>query len=263
MESTSDNQKQYTFGEHLEFFRKMFIRIIIVVIDFAAVIFWFKEQTFSILLAPKNSDFMTYIFIERIMRIFDSSFEFAPFNTIIINTELSAQFMTHITASFFLGFLFASPYILFELFRFISPALYEHERKISIPITLSIYVLFMIGVVISYFILFPISFRFLSTYQVDPEVINTITLDSYISTFCTLTLVMGLVFQLPVFAYSLGKLHLIDSGILKHYRQYALIIILIISAIITPPDIFTLILVALPIYCLYEVSITIIKRLEK
>lgn len=241
----------------------MFIRIIIVVIGFAAVIFWFKEQTFSILLAPKNSDFMTYIFIERIMRIFDSSFEFAPFNTIIINTELSAQFMTHITASFFLGFLFASPYILFELFRFISPALYEHERKISIPITLSIYVLFMIGVVISYFILFPISFRFLSTYQVDPEVINTITLDSYISTFCTLTLVMGLVFQLPVFAYSLGKLHLIDSGILKHYRQYALIIILIISAIITPPDIFTLILVALPIYCLYEVSITIIKRLEK
>lgn len=263
MKSTVDNQIQYTFGEHLEFLRKMLIRIIIVVLFFSSIIFCFKEQTFKILLAPKNSDFVTYIFIEKIVKIFDTGFEFSPFNTSIISTELSAQFMTHITASVFLGFLLASPYILFELFRFISPALYEQERKISIPITLSIYLLFIIGVVISFFILFPISFRFLSTYQVNPEVINTITLDSYISTFCTLTLVMGLVFQLPVLAYSLGKLHLVDSYILKHYRQYALIIILIVSAIITPPDIFTLILVSLPIYCLYEISITIIKRIEK
>ena len=197
------------------------------------------------------------------MRIFDTGFVFPLFNTSIISTELSSQFMTHITSSMFLGFLLASPYILFELFRFISPALYENERKISIPITLSIYILFIIGVIVSYFILFPISFRFLSTYQVNSEVINTITLDSYISTFCTLTLVMGLVFQLPVFAYSLGKLHLVDSKTLRHYRQYALIIILIISAIITPPDIFTLILVSLPIYGLYEISINIIKRIEK
>ncbi len=234
-----------------------------VVIVFSAIIFCFKEQTFKILLAPKNSDFVTYIFTERIMKIVDPSFEFPAFNTSIISTELSSQFMTHLTTSAFIGFLIASPYILYELFRFISPALYEQEREISIPITLAIYLLFIIGVVASYFILFPISYRFLSTYQVDPEVINTITLDSYIYTFCTLTFVMGLVFQLPVLAYSLGKLHLVDSAILKHYRQYALIIILIISAIITPPDIFTLILVSLPIYCLYEVSIIIIKRIEK
>ncbi len=241
----------------------MLIRIIIVVMLFSTIIFYFKEQTFNFLLAPKNSDFVTFSFIEQIMKLFDNNYKLSPFNTIIISTDLSAQFMTHISTSIFLGCLLASPYIIFELFKFISPALYEQERKISIPITFSIYMLFLLGVVLSYFILFPISFRFLSTYQVDPEIINTITLDSYISTFCTLTLIMGLVFQLPVLAYALGKLHLIDSVILCHYRQYAIIIILTISAIITPPDIFTLILVALPICGLYELSILIIKRIEK
>lgn len=195
------------------------------------------------------------------MNHFDDKFEFSPFHTSIISTELSAQFMVHISSSIFLGFLLASPYIIYELFKFISPALYEQEKKISVPITISIYLLFIIGVVVTYFIIFPISFRFLSTYQVDPDVINTITLDSYISTFGTLTLVMGLVFQLPVIAYVLGKLHLINHNILKHYREYAIIVILIVSAIITPPDIFTLILVALPIYSLYELSISILKRI--
>jgi len=258
-----DGKQEYTFGEHLEFLRKLLIRIIIIVLLFSAIIFYFKEQTFKILLAPKSSDFVTYSFIEHIVKLFDSNYEFSLFNATLICTDLSAQFMTHISASFFLGCLLASPYIIFELFIFISPALYEQERKISVPITFAIYMLFIVGVIISYFILFPISFRFLSLYQVDPEIINTITLDSYISTFCTLTLIMGLVFQLPVLAYALGKLHLINSEILRHYRQYAIVLILIISAIITPPDIFTLILVALPIYGLYEISISIIKRIEK
>lgn len=234
-----------------------------VLVIFSAIIFCFKEPTFRILLSPRDSDFITYKIIEQIMHVFDANFEFSPFNTTIINTDLSAQFMTHLTTSFFLGFLLTSPYIVYELFKFISPALYESERKTSIPVVFSVYLLFLTGITISYFILFPVSFRFLSTYQVDPYVVNTITLESYISTFFTLTLIMGLVFQIPVMAYYLGKLHLLDSKILKHYRPYALVIILVISAFITPPDIFTLILVALPIYCLYEISIIIIKRIEK
>lgn len=115
----------------------------------------------------------------------------------------------------------------------------------------------------SYFILFPISFQFLATYQVDVAIVNTITLDSYISTFTTLTFLMGIVFQLPVFAYVLGKMGFVDSEVLKRYRQYAFIIIMIIAAIITPPDIFTLELVTIPIYGLYELSILVIKRTEK
>ncbi|MBO5553120.1 MAG: twin-arginine translocase subunit TatC, partial [Paludibacteraceae bacterium] len=157
----------------------------------------------------------------------------------------------------------ASPYILFELFRFISPALYENERKYSIPVLLIIYTLFIIGVLMSYFILFPISFRFLGTYSVAEQVHSTITLDSYISTFVTLTLVMGVVFQLPVIAYFFAKLGFIDSEMLAKYRQYALIIIMIVAAIITPPDLMTLILVTIPLYLLYEVSILVTKRVSK
>ena len=163
--------------------------------------------------------------------------------------------MTHISTSLYLGLLCASPYILFELFRFISPGLYENERKYSIPVLLVIYTLFIVGVLMSYFILFPISFRFLGTYSVAEQVQSTITLDSYISTFVTLTLVMGVVFQLPVIAYFLAKMGIINSEILTKYRQYAFLIIMVVAAIITPPDLMTLVLVTIPLYILYEVSI--------
>lgn len=171
--------------------------------------------------------------------------------------------MTHITVSCILAVLLASPYILFELFKFISPALYEREKKYSYLIAGIIYFLFILGLLMSYFVLFPISFQFLANYQVDEEIVNTITLDSYISTFTTLTFLMGIVFQLPVIAFILGKMGFIDASLLQEYRSYAFIIIMIIAAVITPPDIFTLILVTLPIYGLYELSILVLKRWAK
>lgn len=123
-----------------------------------------------------------------------------------------------------------------------------------------IYILFLIGLLMTYFILFPISFQFLATYQVDEMITNTITLDSYISTFTILAFMMGIVFQLPVFAFILGKMGFIDAEVLKHYRAYAFIIIMIIAAIITPPDLFTLVMVTIPIYALYELSILVLKK---
>ena len=180
----------------------------------------------------------------------------------MIATDLSSQFMTHITTAVYLGVLGASPYILYELFRFISPALYDNERKYSMQVAGIIYLLFLLGVLMSYFVLFPISFRFLGTYSVSAKVVSNITLDSYISTFVSLTLVMGLVFQLPVIAFFLGKLEFVTSEILSRYRKHAFIVIMLVAAIITPPDLMTLILVTIPLYLLYEVSIRVVRWVE-
>lgn len=259
----NDENQMMTFGGHLEVLRQMLFRILIVTFVFTIAIFCFKDTTFTLLLAPSKSDFCLYRWIERFFSFVGYNFHFAPFEVDLIATDLSSQFMTHISTSFYLGILCASPYVLFELFRFISPALYENERKYSIPVMLIIYVLFIVGVLMSYYILFPISFRFLGTYSVAEEVHSTITLDSYISTFVTLTLVMGVVFQLPVLSFFLAKLGIINGDMLAKYRQYALIIIMITAAIITPPDLMTLILVTIPLYFLYEVSIIVARKVKK
>lgn len=252
-----------TFGGHLEVLRRMLFRIIIVVMVFAIAIFCFKEKTFEFILAPSQWDFITYRYIETFLHRLGSNFTFNEYHINLIATELSSQFMTHITTALYLGLLFASPYILVELFRFITPALYDSEKKYSVRIAATMYLLFIIGVLMSYFILFPISFRFLGTYSVSGMVESNITLKSYISTFTTLTLVMGLVFQLPIIAFFLGKLEMVNSGLLKQYRKYALIVIMLLAAIITPPDLMTLVLVTIPLYLLYEVSILVLKRMER
>ena len=252
-----------TFGGHLEVLRQMLFRIITVVMVLAIAIFCFKDKTFEFLLAPSQWDFVTYRYIEKFLHHLGSNFTFSEYHINLIATELSSQFMTHITTALYLGLLGASPYILVELFRFITPALYENEKKHSVSVAVTMYLLFVIGVLMSYFVLFPISFRFLGTYSVSGMVESNITLKSYISTFTTLTLVMGLVFQLPVIAFFLGKLEVVSASMLKQYRKYAFLIIMVVAAIITPPDLMTLILVTIPLYLLYEVSILVLKRMEK
>ena len=200
------------------------------------------------------------MYIEKLINALGVDFEFNEYEIPLISTELSAQFMTHITVSCILAALLASPYILFELFRFISPALYDRERRYSYRVAGVVYSLFIMGLLMSYFVIFPVSFQFLATYQVDEEILSTITLDSYISTFTTLTFLMGIVFQLPVLAFLLGRMGFIDAPLLKKYRAYAFVIIMIIAAIITPPDLFTLVMVAMPVYGLYEVSIIVLKK---
>jgi len=273
MKQPSQNQKtepdnnadpnMLTFGGHLEVLRRMLFRIIAVVMVLAIAIFCFKDKTFELLLAPSQWDFVTYQYIEKFLHYFGSNFAFNQFHINLIATELSSQFMTHITTALYLGLLGASPYILVELFRFITPALYENEKKYSVRVAVTMYLLFIVGVLMSYFIIFPISFRFLGTYSISGMVESNITLKSYISTFTTLTLVMGLVFQLPVIAFFLGKLEMASSELLKRYRKYALIVIMLVAAIITPPDLMTLVLVTIPLYLLYEVSILVLKRMEK
>ncbi len=258
--SIQTNNNFLTFGGHLDVLRKLLIRISLLVICVAVIIFTFKDLTFSIILAPSECDFITYRLIENFIHLFTQNFHFDSFHVDLIATDLSSQFLTHISVALYLGLLCASPFIIYELFKFVSPALYEHERKSSKKIIVIVYLMFIVGVLMSYYILFPISFRFLGTYSVAERIHNTITLDSYISTLTTLTLLLGLVFQLPVLAYILAKLEVVEADMLVNYRKHALLIILIIAAVITPPDIITLLLVGVPLYLLYEISIIVIRK---
>ena len=228
--------KQYdealmTTGGHLEVLRQMLFRILSVTGIITIVVFCFKDTTWRLLVAPSEWDFCMYQWLERAMLALGLDFHFEEFHVNLIATDLSSQFMTHITTAVYLGLLGASPYILYELFRFISPALYENERKYSVQVAGIIYVLFIIGVLMSYFVLFPISFRFLGTYSVSERVVSNITLDSYISTFVSLTLVMGIVFQLPVISFFLAKMRIITSEMLAKYRRHAFIVIMLVAAI--------------------------------
>ncbi|MGN0229207.1 MAG: twin-arginine translocase subunit TatC [Muribaculaceae bacterium] len=259
----NSSQDLLTFGGHLEVLRRMLFRVIGVVGTLAVIVFCIKDTTWALLLAPSNSAFVTYRWIEYVLSAIGFNFHFEQFNVDLIATDLSSQFMTHITTSLYLGLLGASPYIMYELFRFVSPALYENEKKYSVQVVIIVYFLFIFGVLMSYYLLFPISFRFLGTYSVAEQIHSTITLDSYITTFTTLTLMMGVVFQLPVFALALAKLGFISSGMLSKYRKHSFFIIMILAAIITPPDVVTLVLVTIPLYLLYEVSIRVAKWVEK
>lgn len=258
-----DNEELMSFGGHLEVFRQMVFRILFVAGVISVVVFCFKYVTWELLLAPSEWDFCTYRWIERVMGLIGMDFRFEEYHVNLIATDLSSQFMTHVSTACYLGLLGASPYVLYELFHFISPALYDNERKYSVKVAGTIYILFIIGVLMSYFILFPISFRFLGTYSVSDRVVSNITLDSYISTFISLTLVMGVVFQLPVIAFFLAKMEIINKEMLSKYRRHAFVIIMMVAAIITPPDLMTLILVTIPLYLLYEVSIRVVEWVKR
>ena len=259
----SSNETLLTFGGHLEVLRRMLFRILGVLLVVGVVVFCLKDETFGLILAPTKDEFCFYGWVEDFLHFFGSSFRFEAMNVQMISTELSTQFMTHLTSSIYVALLLSSPYILFELFGFIAPALYENEKRSSKIVLLMVYLLFILGVLISYFILFPLSFRFLVTYQVESSIENTITISSYISTFTTLTLMVGVAFQLPIVSYILGRMRILSSAQLKHFRRYALFVITILSAVITPPDIMSCFFVMGPLYLLYECSIYVVKFTEK
>lgn len=258
-----NSQNLLTFGGHLEVLRRMLFRVITVAGILSIVIFCYKDITWELLLAPSEYSFVTYRWIENVASAIGLDFHFEQFFVDLIATDLSSQFMMHITTSVYLGLLGTSPYILYELFRFVSPALYETEKKYSVQVVVIVYLLFIIGVLMSYYVLFPISFRFLGTYSVAERIHSTITLDSYITTFTTLTLLMGVVFQLPVIAFALAKFGFISSNMLSKYRKHSFLVIMLVAAIITPPDLMTLVLVTIPLYLLYEASIRVVKWIER
>lgn len=255
--------KTLTFWDHLDVMRGVILRGLGVVIVFSVMAFFFKDALFTVALAPKYDDFITYRLIDALCRKF--GIETLPhFRVDLINTGLARQFIIHMKTAMCAGVLCASPYLLYSGFGFVSPGLYEHERKYAVMTAGSGYLMFMLGMAVSYFIVFPVTFQFLGTYQVDAEVSNLIDLESYMSTLVMMCLCMGIVFELPVLAWLIAKLGLLKSSFLKTYRRHAIVIILIVAAIITPTsDAFTLLLVSLPIWLLYEISIFLVRRVEK
>jgi sec-independent protein translocase protein TatC len=237
-----------TFWDHLEELRRVLLRCIVVVALFAVLAFIFKDEVFWVIFAPKSPDFLPVIF--------GSSPEVQ-----LINTELTRQFVVHMMTSLYVGIIVAAPYIIFELYRFISPGLYENERRYSTPLVIASYFMFMTGILFCYFILFPITFRFLANYQVDTSIQNLISLESYIDTLVFLSLAMGIIFEIPILSWLLGRLGILHRQQMQQYRRHAIVIILIIAAIITPTsDAITLAIVSLPMYLLYEVSILLVPR---
>lgn len=258
----SDNDAKQTFWEHLDVLRSALIKIIVVAVFFGVLAFCFKEFLFEIVLAPKYSDFITYDIINRI-----SSFVGSPANEFsiqLINTSLAQQFIIHMKTALYAGILCVSPYILYQLMRFISPALYEDEKSYVYKVVGLGYIMFIVGVLLSYFLIFPLTFRFLGTYQVSGDVANMISLESYISTLMGMNLMMGLVFELPIICWLFAKLGFLSSEFMKKYRKHAVVLILVIAAIITPTsDVFTLSLVSFPMWLLYEISIMVVGKINR
>lgn len=250
-----------SFWEHLDVLRTAIMKIVAVAVVFGIAAFFFKEQLFDVVLAPKDDRFITYRLLNRITAWAGGSMD--AFSIRLINTGLAQQFIIHMKTALCAGVLCTSPYILYQLFRFVSPALYDNERKYVTRMVGGGYAMFSLGVLVSYFLIFPLTFRFLGTYQVSGDVDNLISLDSYISTLVMMCLAMGIVFEIPILSWLFAKLGFLSAEFMRKYRKHAIVIILAVSAIITPTsDVFTLSLVALPMWILYEVSILIVKRIR-
>jgi len=250
----------HTFWEHLDDLRGVLLRTGAVVLVFACGAFALKDFLFTIVLAPQHSDFVTFRLLEKMP--FGSGV--SNFSVRLINTGLTGQFFVHLQVALFAGLLAASPYVLYALFGFIAPALYAHEKRYALRIAGSAYLMFLLGTLLSYFLIFPLSFRFLGTYQVTEGVENLISLQSYIATLTTLSIAMGAVFEIPILCFLLAKMGVLKANIMKKYRRHALVVLMIIAAVITPTaDIFTLLIVSLPMYLLYEASILIVIKTAK
>lgn len=239
-----------SFWDHLDELRKCLFRCLAATAVAGIVAFMLKEPLFNIMLAPRSSSFVTY----RLLGV-------DPFNVRLMNTGLTEQFLIHLKTALYAGLLVVLPYVLYELFAFVSPALYDNERRYAGQIVGSAYVMFAIGTLLNYFLIFPFTVRFLGTYQVSTDVANMLTLQSYMDTLITMSLVIGVVFELPVVCWILGRMGLINGTMMRTYRRHAIVVILAIAAVITPTtDAFTLTIVALPIWLLYELSIWIVHK---
>lgn len=223
--------------------------MLVATVSAGVLAFVFKDMLFGVVLAPAGSGFLTY----RLLG-------FEPFTLHLINTGLTEQFMVHMKVAMLAGMLIASPYILYVLFRFISPALYDNERRYSVRITVSAYIMFMVGIVVDYFVIFPLTVRFLGTYQVSADVSNMLTISSYVDTLAMMSLVFGIVFEMPVVSWLMARAGLLRAEWMNRYRRHAVVAILVVAAVITPTsDMFTLLVVSLPIWLLYEASVVVVR----
>jgi sec-independent protein translocase protein TatC len=260
------NKNEMSFLDHLEELRWLLVRSSFAIVIMAIVTYTFSDFIFDdIIFGPTHTDFITYRFFCEVAQAFgvtgDICVNELPFT--IQNTSMEGQINVFIWTCISAGFILAFPYILYELWKFISPALYEKEKKGAIGFIVISSILFFLGVIFGYFVIVPLSINFVATFTVSDIVKNEFNLESYIGMIKTSVIAAGLFFELPIIVYFLTKLGLITPDFLRKYRKYAIVILLIVSAIVTPPDVVSQIVVAIPMLIIYEASIFLSVFVEK
>jgi len=265
LEENSNEVQEMSFLDHLEVLRWHIIRSLLAIVIFGILAFIFSRFIFDyIILAPRTPEFITNLKLCEFGKWIGSNalcINNKPFQ--IISIKMSGQFSAHITTSIVAGFILSFPYVFWEFWRFIEPALYENERKQSRGAVFWSSFLFLMGVLFGYFLITPLSVHFLGSYETSSQVVNQINLMSYISTVTSVVIASGVIFELPILIYFLAKAGLVTPDFLKAYRRHALVLILALSAIITPPDVFSQILVSVPLLILYEAGIIIARNIER
>ena len=265
LDQVDDEPGEMSFLDHLEELRWHLIRSLTAIFVFAIAAFISKGIIFGeIILGPSKPSFWTYRMLCNLSKILSSDalcISELPF--IIQSRQMTGQFSMHITSSFVIGLICAFPYAFWEIWRFVKPGLYDKERKAATGATFYVSLLFFMGVFFGYFVVTPKSINFLSNYQIDPSILNEFDIISYVSTVTTLVLACALLFQLPIVVYFATKAGLVSSALLKTYRKHSIIVILMLSAVLTPPDPFSQVLIAIPLGLLYQLSILIAIKLEK
>ncbi len=245
-----------SFFEHLEELRWHILRVVLAIFVFTVVVFLAKDIVFEkIIFGPKHDDFITYRVLCNLSEALNlgESLCLVPGEFEIINLEVIGEFFAHLKVSFLLGLILAFPYLLWEVWRFVKPGLFDKEIKTTRGIVFYCSILFLIGIAFGYFIITPFSLAFLVNYSIGASVADKIQLANYINYVGLLALATGLIFELPIVIYFLAKLGLITPEFMRKYRKHAMVLILALSAIITPPDVTSQILISFPVYFLYEV----------
>lgn len=261
-------EAEMSFFDHIDVLRKHLLRALAVVLVFTAGAFYYTDFIFNtIIMGPKNPSFWTYRMMCRLVERFPSigsDFCITKIDAKIINTEMAGQFTLQLNSCVMVGLILGIPYLLFELWLFVKPALHENERKSASGFVAFASFLFFLGIMFGYYIICPLSINFLTNFTVSPDIQNTFTIDSYLSSVMTLTLGSGVIFQLPVVIYILSKMGIMTPAFMRASRRYSTIIILIVAAVVTPTaDPYTMLIVALPLFLLYEGSIYISANIER
>lgn len=259
-------EAEMSFFDHLEELRWHLIRASIAIVVFTGVVFYFYDFIYDqIILGPIHPSFWTYRTMCNIGNaLHKTGWCIDKINIQLINTELAGQFTLQINSSLIIGITLGVPYLLFELWQFIKPALHDKERKAASGFVMYASFLFLLGILFGYYVITPLSVNFLANYTVSTSIHNLIDIDSYLSSVATLTLATGIVFQLPILVYILANFGILTAKLMRQSRRYAIVIILIVAAVVTPtPDMMTMTVVAIPLYILFEISITVAALVEK
>lgn len=255
---------EMTFWDHLDELRKILFRIIAVVTVVSLGLFMYMKEIFDyVILAPSRNNFFLYEWLNQLAKKYPIVPDFCvgTFQVKIININLASQFLIHMSSSLWLGLLFSFPFVIYQLFVFVKPALYGNERKNTGIAFFFGNLLFYIGIAVGYIMVFPLTLRFLAGYQLSSYIENSVSLDSYMDSFMMMCFIMGLVFELPLLSWFLSQLGILNRGFFNKFRKHAVVILLIVAAVITPSgDPFTLMVVFLPIYMLWEISALVVKK---